>query len=165
MSLQIHMRNSLFNWLSLIKKKFMSSETVLCFYMWVSYYHGSCCEFACVFSVHACLYKCLFGALMNYPCLFCPSDNFENCFALPTRWRASVCALFYCYLTFLDHRINIRRKVRAPRRVSVSGASKKFQNCHLDETNLYRYVNQGCFALFILCIGTLSTLCMFTVIF
>ena len=27
--------------------------------------------------------------------------------ALPTPWRASVQALFYCYLTFLDHRTNI----------------------------------------------------------
>ena len=35
---------------------------------------------------------------------------------LPTRRRASVRALFYCYLTFLDHRTNT------------------FQNCHLDKT-------------------------------
>ena len=45
--------------------------------------------------------------------------------ALPTRWRASLRALFYCYLTFLDHRKNISRKVRT-----------KFQNCHLDKTNM-----------------------------
>ena len=27
----------------------------------------------------------IFGALMNYPWLFCPSDNLEHCLALPTR--------------------------------------------------------------------------------
>ena len=32
----------------------------------------------------------LFCALMNYPCLFCPSDNLEHRLALPTRSRASV---------------------------------------------------------------------------
>ena len=47
--------------------------------------------------------------------------------AHPTRWRASVRARFYCYLTFLDHRTNISRKVRAPMRVSASGAPSKFQ--------------------------------------
>ena len=51
---------------------------------------------------------------------------------LPTRWRASVRTLFYCYLPFLDHRTNISRKVR----VSASGAPNKFQNCHLDKTNM-----------------------------
>ena len=56
--------------------------------------------------------------------------------ALPTRWRASVRTLFYCYLTFLDQRTNISRKVHAPRRVSTSGAPNKFQNCHLDKTNM-----------------------------
>ena len=56
--------------------------------------------------------------------------------ALPTRWRTSVRALLYCYLTFLDHRTNIRRKVRTPRRVSALGEPNKFQNCHLDETNM-----------------------------
>ena len=35
------------------------------------------------------------GALMNYPCLFCPSDNLEHRFALPTRSSASVRALSY----------------------------------------------------------------------
>ena len=49
---------------------------------------------------------------------------------LPTGWRASVCALFYCYLTFLDHRTNISRKVGTP------GAPNKFQNCHLDKANM-----------------------------
>ena len=47
--------------------------------------------------------------------------------ALPMRWSASVRALFYCYLTFLDHRTNISRKsarteacqrVRSPKQVS-----------------------------------------------
>jgi len=57
--------------------------------------------------------------------------------ALPTGWRASVRPLFYCYLTFLDHKTNISRKVCAPRRVSASGAPNKFQNCHLDDkTNM-----------------------------
>ncbi len=54
--------------------------------------------------------------------------------ALPTRWHASVRTLFYCYLTFLDQRTNISRKVRAPRHVSASGVPKKFQNCHLYDT-------------------------------
>ena len=58
-----------------------------------------------------------------------------QCVALQTRWRASVLALFYCYLTFLYHRTNISRKVRALRRVSTSGAPNKFQNCHMDKTN------------------------------
>ena len=56
--------------------------------------------------------------------------------ALQTRWRASVRALFYCYLIFLDHRTNISRKVRTPRRVRVLGVPNKFQNCHLDKTNM-----------------------------
>ena len=55
---------------------------------------------------------------------------------LPTRWRALVRAIFYCYLTFLDHRTNISRKVRAPRHVRASRAPNKFQNCHLDKTNM-----------------------------
>jgi len=36
----------------------------------------------------------------------------------------------------LDHRTNFSRKVRAPRRVRASGAPNKFQNCHLDKTNM-----------------------------
>ena len=56
--------------------------------------------------------------------------------ALPTCWRASVRTLFYCYLTFLDHRTNISRKVHAPWRVSALGAPNKFQNCHLVKTNM-----------------------------
>ena len=56
--------------------------------------------------------------------------------ALPTHWRASVGALFYCYITFLNHIKNIGRKVRAPRHVSALGAPNKFQNCHLDKTNM-----------------------------
>ena len=56
--------------------------------------------------------------------------------ALLMRWRASVRTLFYWYITFLDHRTNISRKVHAPRFISASGASNKFQNCHLDKTNM-----------------------------
>ena len=59
-----------------------------------------------------------------------------QCVALPTRWQASVRALFYCYYTFLDHTTNMRRKLRAPRRVSASGAPINVQNCHLDKTNM-----------------------------
>ena len=74
-----------------------------------------------------------FGALMmNYPCLFCPSDNLEHCLALPTRSRASVRALFYWYMFCDPRRCENNRKVRAPRRVSVSGSP----HCHLDETNM-----------------------------
>jgi len=61
------------------------------------------------------------GALMNYPCLFCPSDNFGHCLVLPTRSRASVGALFYRYLSS-NPRCEMNRKVHAPRRVSASGA-------------------------------------------
>ena len=59
---------------------------------------------------------------MNYPCLFCPSDNFEHRLVLPMRWRASVCALFYWYLLCDPRRCEINRKMWAPRRVSTSGA-------------------------------------------
>ena len=73
---------------------------------------------------------------MNYPCLFCPSDNFEHPLALLTRWCASARTLFYSFHTLLDHSTNIIRKMRAPRRVSVSGAPNDVQNCHLDKTNM-----------------------------
>jgi len=59
---------------------------------------------------------------MFYPCLFCPSDNFEHCLVLPTHWRASVHALFYWYLLCDPRRCEINRKVRAPRHASESGA-------------------------------------------
>ena len=73
------------------------------------------------------------GALLLCPCLFCPSDNVwrSRCADAP---RCAI--LFYCYHTFLDHRTNISRKLHARRRVSVSGALSKFQNCHLDKTNM-----------------------------
>ena len=72
------------------------------------------------------------GALLLCPWLFRPSDNV---------WRsrcadAPRCALFCCYLTFLDHRTNISRKVLAPRRVSASGASNNVKNCHLEKTSM-----------------------------
>ena len=60
---------------------------------------------------------------MNYPCLLCPSDNFEHRVSLPTRLRASVRALFYCYLLSYPRRCEMNRKVRAPMRVSALGAS------------------------------------------
>jgi len=56
--------------------------------------------------------------------------------ALPTRRRPSVCALFYCYHTFLKHTTNISRKVCAPRNVSASGVPDNVQNCHYDKTNM-----------------------------
>ena len=62
------------------------------------------------------------GVVMFCPCLFCPSDNFEHCFVLPMRWRASVCTLFYWYLLYDPRRCDNSRKVRALRRVSTSGA-------------------------------------------
>ena len=58
----------------------------------------------------------LTGALMNYPCLFCPSDNLEHRLALPTRSHASVRALSYWYLLSDPRRCEMNRKVRAPRR-------------------------------------------------
>ena len=70
------------------------------------------------------------GALMNYPCLFCPSDNFEHCLALPTRWRASVRALFYWYMLGDPRRCEINRKVHALRHVGSA------TNCHLDKTSM-----------------------------
>ena len=45
--------------------------------------------------------------------------------ALPKLWRASVCALFFCYHTFLDHKPNSSWKVRAPRRVGSAKQSSK----------------------------------------
>ena len=53
--------------------------------------------------------------------------------ALPTRWCASVRALCYCYLTFLDHRTNIISKVHAPMRVRSAKQVSKLslgQNKH-----------------------------------
>jgi len=48
------------------------------------------------------------GALLLCPCLFRPSDNVRR----SRRADAPRCAhFFYCYLTFLDHRTYIRRKV------------------------------------------------------
>ena len=32
-------------------------------------------------------FKDFFGVVMFCPCLFCPSDNFETCLALPTMWQ------------------------------------------------------------------------------
>jgi len=58
--------------------------------------------------------------------------------ALPTRWRASVPAFLYFYLTFLDHRTNISRKVHAPRHVSASGAPNKFKNSNMDKTSQHQ---------------------------
>jgi len=63
--------------------------------------------------------------------------KFQNRFTL-------VRALFYCHLNFLDHRTNISRKVGAPRRVSLSGAPNKFQNCHLDKTNIDKTSQHRC---------------------
>ena len=73
---------------------------------------------------------CFLGALLLCPCLFHPSGNVWR------SRRASVRALFYCYLTFLDHRTNISRKVRTLRRINASRAPNKFQNYHLDKTNM-----------------------------
>ena len=61
--------------------------------------------------------------------------------ALPMRWHASVRALFYYYLTFLDPRTNISRKVGVPRHVSASGAPNKFQNCHLGKQTWTKHHN------------------------
>ena len=57
------------------------------------------------------------GVVMFFPCLFCPSDNFETCLALPTRWHGSVRALSYWYLFCDPRRWDNSRKVR----VSASG--------------------------------------------
>jgi len=75
------------------------------------------------------------GGMMPFyvHCLFRPSDNVWRlrCADVPM-----CAALFYCYVTFLDHRTKICRKVRAPRRVSALGAPNKFQKGHLDKTNM-----------------------------
>ena len=60
--------------------------------------------------------------MINYPWLFCPSDNLEHRSALPTRSRASVRALLYLYWLCDPRRCEINRKVRASRRVSTLGA-------------------------------------------
>ena len=78
------------------------------------------------------LYIHLDGALMFYPCLFYPSDNVWH----SRRTDAPRCAhFFYLFHTFLDHTTKIRRKERAPSRVSVAGAPNAVHNCHLDKTN------------------------------
>ena len=46
----------------------------------------------------------------------------EHRLALPTSSRASVRALSYCFLLSDPRRCEVNRKVRAPRRVSASGA-------------------------------------------
>ena len=70
--------------------------------------------------------------LLHWPIIWCTvvmsmfvSSKWQYV-VLPTCWRASVRALFYCYLTFLDHRTNIPRKVSATRQVSASWAPNKF---------------------------------------
>ena len=68
---------------------------------------------------------------MNYPWLFCPSDNLEHRLALTTRSRASVFTLLYLYWL-----CKINRKVRAPRHASTSGVPNDVPNCHLDKTNM-----------------------------
>ena len=62
------------------------------------------------------------GALMNYPWLFCPSDNSEHRLGLLMRSRALVHTFLYLYWLCDPRRCEINRKVRAPRRVSASGA-------------------------------------------
>ena len=63
-----------------------------------------------------------YSALLLCPCLFCPSDSFETCLALPTCWRASERTLFYWYLFCDPRRWDNSRNVCAPRRISASGA-------------------------------------------
>ena len=65
---------------------------------------------------------CKIGVVMFCTCLFCPSDNFETCLALLTRWRASALPLSYWYLFCDPRRWENSKKVRTPRRVSTSGA-------------------------------------------
>ena len=70
-------------------------------------------------------------------CLHCTVYTVHCCYVHVCFVQVTTCgALFYCYLTFLDDRTNISKKVCAPRRVSASGAPNKFQNCHLDKTNM-----------------------------
>ena len=67
-----------------------------------------------------------FGVAMFCPCLFCPSDNFEHCLALPTCWHTLGRARFYWYLLCDPRRCDYSRKVCASRWLS---------HCHLDKTN------------------------------
>ena len=65
--------------------------------------------------------------------MFCPSDNFETCLALPTRWRASVRPLSFWYLFCDPRRWDNSRKAHAPEvRQRVVSATC----CHLDATNM-----------------------------
>ena len=73
------------------------------------------------------------GVVMFWPCLFCPSDNFETCLALPTQWHALVRALSYWYLFCDPRRWDNSRKVCAPEARQHVGSAKR---CHLDETNM-----------------------------
>jgi len=59
-----------------------------------------------------------------------------QCVALPTRWRASVHALFKWSHIFLAHTTNISWKVCAPSRDSASRAPNNVVNCHLNKTNM-----------------------------
>ena len=54
--------------------------------------------------------------------IFCPSDNFAHCLALPMPWCASVHALFFWYLLCDPRRCENSRKVHTLWRVSASGA-------------------------------------------
>ena len=66
------------------------------------------------------------------------------CFVQVTMWwrsrRADASRVhartFYWFHIFLDDTTNIRRKVRAPRRISASGVPNNVQNCHVDKTNM-----------------------------
>ena len=62
------------------------------------------------------------SVVMFCPFLFCPSDNFEHCLALPTSWRPAVRALFYWYLLCDPRRCDNNWEVGSQRRVSASGA-------------------------------------------
>ena len=61
--------------------------------------------------------------------------------ALPTRWCASVCALFYCYLTFLDHTTNISRKVHAPEARQRIGSAKRCSKLSLGQNKHGQFIN------------------------
>ena len=94
------------------------------------------------------------GVVMFCPCLFCPSDNFETCLALPACWRPSVRALSFWYLFCDPRRWDNGRKLCAPRRVSASGAPHVVtwtkQTWIKHQCTIW--VNQTTWALLILCI-------------
>ena len=84
------------------------------------------------------------GTGLFRPCLFCPSDNFETCLALPMRWPASVCAFSYWYLFCDPRRWDNSRKVAhrgaSARRERHTLSLGRNKHGHNNSAPIYMYV-------------------------